>query len=74
MCRALLTGADRCQPRRTSVTNRSASAGTGLAITMVGAAIFHIRRGDPAASVAPSVVLGILSVVVAVGRFGPEAF
>ena len=49
-------------------------AATGLAITMVGAAAFHIRRDDPPASLAPSILLGILAVVVAVGRFGPEAF
>ena len=49
-------------------------AATGLAITMVGAAAFHIRRDDPPASLVPSILLGILAVVVAVGRFGPEAF
>lgn len=49
-------------------------AATGLAITMVGAAAFHIRRSDPPASLAPSILLGILAVVVAVGRFGPESF
>lgn len=49
-------------------------AATGLALTMAGAAAFHIRRNDPPAGVAPSIVLGILAVVVAVGRFGPEAF
>jgi uncharacterized membrane protein YphA (DoxX/SURF4 family) len=49
-------------------------AAAGLALTMVGAAVFHIRRNDPPASLAPSIVLGILAVVLAVGRFGPEAF
>lgn len=49
-------------------------AAVGLALTMVGAAVFHIRRGDPPASVAPSVVLGVLAMLLAIGRFGPEAF
>jgi VIT1/CCC1 family predicted Fe2+/Mn2+ transporter len=49
-------------------------AATGLVITMVGAAITHIRRNDPAPATAPAVVLGILALVVAVGRFGPQAF
>lgn len=49
-------------------------AATGLAITMVGAAAFHIRRNDPPARLAPSILLGILAVLLALGRFGPEAF
>ena len=49
-------------------------AATGLAVTMAGAAVFHIRRNDPLASLAPSLLLGALAIVVAVGRFGPEAF
>ncbi|MEZ5372927.1 MAG: DoxX family protein [Microthrixaceae bacterium] len=49
-------------------------AATGLAVTMVGAAVFHIRRNDPLAGLAPSLLLGALAIVVAVGRFGPEAF
>jgi uncharacterized membrane protein YphA (DoxX/SURF4 family) len=49
-------------------------AATGLAITMAGASAFHIRRNDPPASLAPSILLGIVSVLVALGRFGPEAF
>lgn len=49
-------------------------AATGLAVTMAGAAVFHIRRNDPLAGLAPSLLLGALAIVVAVGRFGPEAF
>lgn len=48
-------------------------AATGLAVTMVGAAVFHLRRGETKETV-PSVVLLILAVVVAWGRFGPYAF
>lgn len=43
-------------------------AAVGLAVTMVGAVITHVRRHDPMASVAPSVVLMQLSLVVAIGR------
>jgi uncharacterized membrane protein len=46
-------------------------AAVGLAITMVLAAIMHLRRGDGVASVVPAVVLLLLSVFVAWGRFGP---
>ena len=49
-------------------------AAAGLVVTMVGAAVFHLRRGDAVAELAPSVVLGVLAAVVAIGRFGPEAF
>jgi hypothetical protein len=47
-------------------------AATGLAVTMAGAVVVHLRRGEKA--VAPPVVLLILAVVVAWGRFGPYAF
>ncbi len=48
-------------------------AAAGLAITMVGAAITHLRRGE--GSMVPiNVVLGGLAVFVAVMRFGPNAF
>jgi len=46
-------------------------AAAGLAITMVFAALVHIRRGDPTSAMLPSMVLAILSVVVAWSRFGP---
>ena len=48
-------------------------AAAGLAITMVGAAITHLRRGE--GSMVPiNVVLGGLALFVAVMRFGPNAF
>ena len=45
-------------------------AAAGLAITMVFAALMHTRRGDPITTALPSIVLAILSVVVAWSRFG----
>ncbi|PYC69151.1 hypothetical protein C7C46_28285 [Streptomyces tateyamensis] len=48
-------------------------AATGLAVTMVGAVLVHLRRGE-AKQVAPSAVLLLLAVVVAWGRFGPCQF
>lgn len=48
-------------------------AASGLAILMAGAAITHLRRGERKETV-PSLVLGVLSVLVAVARFGPYAF
>ncbi len=49
-------------------------AAVGLTITVVGAAAFHIRRNDPPAGLAPSILLGALAIIVAIGRFGPSAF
>ena len=49
-------------------------AATGLAITMVLAAVMHLRRGDGVASVVPNIVLFALAVFVAWGRFGAYAF
>jgi uncharacterized membrane protein len=49
-------------------------AAAGLAIVMVLAAIMHLRRGDGAAAVVPTIVLFALAVFVAWGRFGPYAF
>lgn len=49
-------------------------AASGLAITMVLAAVMHLRRGDGAAAVVPNVVLFALAVFVAWGRFGAYAF
>lgn len=49
-------------------------AAAGLAITMAGAVVVHLRRGEPAASIVPALVLGTLSIFVAVMRFGPNAF
>jgi uncharacterized membrane protein YphA (DoxX/SURF4 family) len=48
-------------------------AATGLAITMVLAAIVHIRR-DELSKIAPSVVLLVLAAFVAWGRFGPYSY
>jgi hypothetical protein len=48
-------------------------AATGLALTMIGAVVVHIRRGETQA-IAPSAVLFVLSAIVAWGRFGPYAF
>jgi uncharacterized membrane protein len=48
-------------------------AATGLVVTMVGAVITHVRRGDGAKAVLPSAVFGLLVLFVAVGRFGPWA-
>ena len=48
-------------------------AAAGLAVTMVGAAITHLRRGE--GNMVPiNVVLGGLALFVAVMRFGPNAF
>lgn len=48
-------------------------AALGLLVTMVGAVIVHVRRGETGALV-PPVVLGVLAAVVAIGRFGPYPF
>jgi len=44
-------------------------AATGLALTMLGALITHLRRKDPMADTMPSAVLMLLSLFVAYGRF-----
>ena len=49
----------------------AAFAAAGLAITMVFAALVHVRRGDGALATLPSIVLAILAVTVAWSRFGP---
>ena len=46
-------------------------AAAGLAITMVLAALVHVRRGDGTVAALPSILLAILSVFVAWSRFGP---
>ena len=46
-------------------------AAAGLAITMVIAAIMHLRRGDGVSSIVSPAVLFLLCVFVAWGRFGP---
>jgi uncharacterized membrane protein YphA (DoxX/SURF4 family) len=49
-------------------------AAAGLAVTMIGALITHVRLRDPISLMAPSAVLLVLSAVVAWGRFGPYHF
>ncbi len=49
-------------------------AAVGLALTMAGAVVVHLRRGEGVPAAAPAIVLGILSLVVAWGRFGPYSF
>ncbi len=48
-------------------------AATGLAVTMLGAAIVHARRKETQLIV-PNVVLLVLAAVVAWGRVGPHSF
>ena len=48
-------------------------AATGLVLTMIGAIVTHARRRE-FLNVAVNVVLAIMAVVVAWGRFGPYAF
>jgi hypothetical protein len=48
-------------------------AATGLAIAMIGAVITHLRRREAKLIGAP-VVLFIIAVVIAWGRFGPYHF
>ncbi|MFE1320374.1 DoxX family protein [Kitasatospora phosalacinea] len=48
-------------------------AATGLGVTMVGAAIVHLRRGE-AKSLPVNLLLLALAALVAWGRFGPYAF
>lgn len=48
-------------------------AATGLAITMAGAVVVHLRRKELPGAV-PSLVLLLLAAFVAWGRFGPYAF
>lgn len=49
-------------------------AATGLTLTMIGAAVVHLRRGEGIPAAAPAIVLGALSAFVAIMRFGPQAF
>lgn len=49
-------------------------AATGLVITMVGALIVHVRRGEIGPKLMMNVVLGGLALFVAIGRFGDYAF
>jgi len=44
-------------------------AATGLALTMAGAVVVHVRRGDERKELVPGLVLGLLALFVAVARF-----
>lgn len=44
-------------------------AAVGLVLTMVGAATTHFRQGDTQGMI-PSIVLGVLALVAAIGWFG----
>lgn len=46
-------------------------AATGLALAMLGAIVVHVRRGDGAGAAVPPLVIALLCVFVAWGRFGP---
>lgn len=48
-------------------------AATGLFLMMVGAVVTHVRRSETK-EIGPSAVLAVLSLVVAILRFGPYAF
>lgn len=48
-------------------------AAAALAVTMLGAVVVHLRRGETQALLPPAVLL-VLAVVLAWGRFGPYAF
>lgn len=45
-------------------------AGLGLTLTMLGAAVVHVRRNEIVPSVVVNVILGALAAFVAIGRFG----
>jgi len=49
-------------------------AASGLAILMIGAVIVHIRIKDPIGQSIPAIVLALLAIFVAWGRFGAYAF
>lgn len=49
-------------------------AAAALALVMLGAVVTHARLKDGFQAMLPSIVLLVLSLVVAWGRFGPYAF
>lgn len=49
-------------------------AALGLAGVMAGAVVVHLKRGEGIAAAVPSIVLGLLSLLVAWGRFGGYSF
>ncbi len=50
------------------------AAALGLALVMAGAVVVHLRRGEGVGAGVPALVLGLLALVVAWGRFGPYGF
>jgi len=48
-------------------------AATGVAVLMAGGIVTHIRLRDPLAKSVPALVLLLLAVFIAWGRFGPYA-
>lgn len=48
-------------------------AAVGIAVTMVLAMIVHVRRGNESSAIGFNLILLVLAVVVAWGRFGPYA-
>ncbi len=48
-------------------------AAVGLAITMLGAVIVHVRRGDGAQAAIAPLILMLMAVFIAWGRFGAYA-
>ena len=49
-------------------------AATGVAIIMVGAIVTHVRLREPLGKSVPAIVLLLLAIFVAWGRFGAYAF
>ena len=49
-------------------------AASGIALLMIGALITHLRLRDPFKDAVPSLVLALLALFVAWGRFGAYAF
>lgn len=45
-------------------------AGLGFTVTMIGAAVVHVRRNEIVPMVIVNVILGVLTAFVAIGRFG----
>lgn len=52
----------------------AAVAASGLVVTMIGAAVTHIRRKEYMPQLLVNGVLGGLALVVVIGRFGAYAF
>lgn len=49
-------------------------AATGVALLMISAIITHLRLKDPLGQAVPAIVLALLAIFVAWGRFGPYPF